>query len=229
MTRRTIEISYKIVVIFSLCLGIFLNLIDTSSRKALMSYYTLQSNLICLIAFVIIVVLKIRKKNDNNEIYFLVKGAVTIAIVITAVVYHVALAPNNFVMDSLQNSIANKVLADTFVHTISPILVVIDYFLFDEKGNMKYYYPIIWLIIPLNYVVYVYTYSNLGGRFYSIGGSKKFAYFFLDYTKIGCKGVATWLLFIALAILAISEVFVLIDRKLKGKKLSLKNEKHIEK
>ena len=213
MTRRTIEISYKIVVIFSLCLGIFLNLINTSSRKALMSYYTLQSNLICLIAFVIIVVLKIRKKNDNNEIYFLVKGAVTIAIVITAVVYHVALAPN---------SIANKVLADTFVHTISPILVVIDYFLFDEKGNMKYYYPVIWLIIPLNYVVYVYTYSNFGGRFYSIGGSKKFAYFFLDYTKIGCKGVATWLLFIALAILAISEVFVLIDRKLKGKKVKFK-------
>lgn len=225
MTRRTIEISYKIVVIFSLCLGIFLNLINTSSRKALMSYYTLQSNLICLIAFVIIVVLKIRKKNDNNEIYFLVKGAVTIAIVITAVVYHVALAPNNFVMDSLQNSIANKVLADTFVHTISPILVVIDYFLFDEKGNMKYYYPIIWLIIPLNYVVYVYTYSNFGGRFYSIGGSKKFAYFFLDYTKIGCKGVVTWILFIALAILAISEVFVLIDRKLKGKKVKFKFKK----
>lgn len=225
MTRRTIEISYKIVVIFSLCLGIFLNLINTSSRKALMSYYTLQSNLICLIAFVIIVVLKLWKRSYKNDIYFLIKGAVTIAIIITAVVYHVALAPNNFAMDSLQNSIAKKMWADTFVHTISPILVIIDYLLFDEKGNMKYYYPVIWLIIPLNYVVYVYTYSNFGGRFYSIGGSKKFAYFFLDYTKIGCKGVVTWILFIALAILAISEIFVLFDRKLKWKKVKFKFEK----
>lgn len=225
MTRRTIEISYKIVVIFSLCIGILLNLSNTTSKKALMSYYTLQSNLLCLIAFVIIVLLKLRKKSYKNDIYFLIKGAITIAILITALVYHVALAPNNFAMDSLHNSIANKVWADAFVHTISPILVVIDYFLFDEKGKMKYYYPIIWLIVPLNYVVYVYTYSNMGGRFYSIGGSKKFAYFFLDYTQIGCKGVATWLLFIALVIFVISEVFVVIDRKFKWKNVKIKLKK----
>lgn len=182
MTRRINSICYKVFTSFSLGLGIFLNLQKTPSRKALLSYYTLQSNIICLIAFGIIIIFELIKKQYNTEMYYLLKGALIVAISITAIIYH--------------------------------ILVILDYFIFDEKGHFKFYYPFIWLIQPLNYLVYVYTYSRLGGTFYNIGGSKKFAYFFLDYDKLGYMGVGKWLIAIGLLILIIAEVLVLIDRKL---------------
>ena len=122
-------------------------------------------------------------------------------------------------MDPLRESIVGKQFANFLVHTFSPLLVIVDYFLFDEKGNFKYFYPFIWLILPLNYIVYVYTYSSMGGKFYSIGGSRQFAYFFLDYEKIGYMGVLKWIIIIAAFILIIGLVFVVLDKFLARIKL----------
>ena len=169
MTRKIISICYKMFTIFSLIAGIFLNLSNTYSIRALMSYYTLQSNVICLIAFIIVLTLELLDRQYKTDIYYLIKGGLVITIAITAIIYHIALAPGGFQMDALQNSISNKMLANFLVHTVSPLLVLLDYILFDEKGHFKFFYPILWLIQPLNYVVYVYTYSNLGGSFYNIG------------------------------------------------------------
>lgn len=214
MTRRISSICYKMFVCLSLMLGIFFNLNQTTSRKALLSYYTLQNNIICLIAFLIFLVFEIIKKQYKNDMYYLLKGALVVAIAITAIIYHIALAPGGFEMDRLIKSINNKVLANFLVHTFSPILVILDYVIFDEKGHLKFFYPFIWLIQPLNYVVYVYTYSSLGGTFYGIGGSKQFAYFFLDYTKLGYTGVVKWLIAIGVAIFVIAEILVFVDKSL---------------
>ena len=214
MKRNTVNICSKIITVCSLIIGVWLNLYKTTSRKALLSYYTLQSNIICMIAFIVIIILEIKKKNYKSEMYYLVKGALIMSIAITSMIYHIALAPGGFSMDSLTNSINNKFLANFLVHTLSPILVILDYLIFDEKGHFKWYYPFIWLIQPLNYIVYVYTYSKLGGKFYSIGGSKKFAYFFLDYDQLGYIGVVKWLLFIGGGILLIAELLVFCDNKM---------------
>lgn len=215
--RRTVSLIYKILAILSLSTGIFLNVINTTSVQTILSYYTLQSNIICLIAFVIFAIMEMRQKYYKTDIYYLIKGAIIIAILITAITYRCALAPVGFEMESLQKSIANKEFANLLVHTISPILVVMDYFLFDKKGHFKYFYSIIWLVIPLNYIVYVYTYGARGGEFFSIGGSKKFAYFFLDYEKIGYSGVAKWIAFMTVCILFLSIVLIFIDRRMRDK------------
>lgn len=217
MTRKIISICYKMFTIFSLIAGIFLNLSNTYSIRALMSYYTLQSNVICLIAFIIVLTLELLDRQYKTDIYYLIKGGLVITIAITAIIYHIALAPGGFQMDALQNSISNKMLANFLVHTVSPLLVLLDYILFDEKGHFKFFYPILWLIQPLNYVVYVYTYSNLGGSFYNIGGSRQFAYFFLDYNELGYMGVLKWLVIIILGILIISEILVILDKFLKDR------------
>lgn len=217
MTRKIISICYKMFTIFSLIAGIFLNLSNTYSIRALMSYYTLQSNVICLIAFIIVLTLELLDRKYKTDIYYLIKGGLVITIAITAIIYHIALAPGGFQMDALQNSISNKMLANFLVHTVSPLLVLLDYILFDEKGHFKFFYPILWLIQPLNYVVYVYTYSNLGGSFYNIGGSRQFAYFFLDYNELGYMGVLKWLVIIILGILIISEILVILDKFLKDR------------
>ncbi len=212
MTRRIISICYKMFTLFSLALGILLNVYNTTSVKAILSYYTLQSNLWCFIAFIVFILLEFQKKRYKTDIYYMLKGAVIIEILITAVVYRIALAPTGFSMDSLRQSILGKQFANFLVHSFSPTLVILDYFLFDEKGNFKYFYPFIWLILPLNYIVYVYTYSSLGGEFYSIGGSRRFAYFFLDYEELGYIGVLKWILIMAIFVLAIAFIFVFVDK-----------------
>lgn len=212
MARRTVSIGYKIFAICSIATGIVLNVMNTKSVSAMMSYYTMQSNVICLICFVFATILEICNVSKSDA-YYVFKGAVIVAIIVTAIVYRVALAPVGFQMDALQNSVSRKVVANFFVHTLSPILVIGDYILFDEKGKFKIYYPFLWTCIPVAYVFYVYLYSYFGGRFYNIGGSRKFAYFFLDYEQLGSMKVLAWILLIATAILGIGHVIFFIDNR----------------
>lgn len=215
--RRKVSIIYKILVTLSLAAGILINVVKTASVSAILSYYTLQSNIICLVAFIGIVIMELRKW-QKNDVYYLIKGAITIAILITGITYLCALAPVGFQMDFQKETLANKTISNLLVHVVSPILVLVDYFLFDEKGNFKRFYPIIWLFIPFDYVLYVYTYGSSGGTFYNIGGSNKFAYFFLDYEKIGYLGVAKWITAITCSILFVSYLLVYIDKKLRDRK-----------
>ena len=135
------------------------------------------------------------------------------AILITGITYQIALAPNNFYMDISYTMRTERYWANLLVHVISPILVLLDYVLFDEKGNFKYYYPIIWLFLPLGYVIYVYSYSARGGSFYGIGGSREFAYIFLDYNQIGYVGVIKAIAVIVIFILIVSFVLGFLDRR----------------
>lgn len=215
--RRKFSIFYKILVILSLAAGILINVVKTTSVSAILSYYTLQSNIICLLGFIGIIMAEMRKW-QKTDVYYLIKGAITIAILITGITYLCALAPVGFQMDFQQETLANKTISNILVHVVSPILVTLDYFLFDEKGNFKRFYPIIWLFIPFDYVLYVYTYGSSGGTFYNIGGSNKFAYFFLDYEKIGYLGVAKWIVAITCGILFVSYLLVWIDKKMRDKK-----------
>ncbi len=218
MKERRLSIIFKLLVVLCLLTGILLNVIHTTSIIAILSYYTLQSNIICLAMFLgTIVAIVLKKDYRSSNIYYLLKGAVTIAIIITIITYHVALVPNNFNMDMAYTTNTNRYWANLFVHAISPIMVIGDYILFDNKGNFKNYYPLIWLFIPLGYVIYVYVYHALGGRFYGIGGSREFAYKFLDYKQIGYIGVIKSIVIIAGLILIISYILVFLDRRKENK------------
>lgn len=218
MKERKISTIYKLLVALSLLTGILLNVMNTTSVTAILSYYTLQSNIICFAMFVaIIVAIFLKEDYRSNNIYYLLKGAVIIAMLVTAIIYQISLMPNNFNMEVANTNNTAKYWANEFVHKISPVLVLMDYILFDDKGNFKYYYPVIWLFIPLNYVIYVYTYSTQGGRFYGVGGSKQFAYIFLDYNQIGYIGVMKSIIIIAILILLMSYFLVFLDRRQKRK------------
>lgn len=211
MATRKISISYKIIVLTSLMIGIILNIMRTKSITTLLSYYTLQSNLICCIAFICFIVIEVSNLYSKDKWYYLFKGTITIGIFLTALVYRVTLAQSGFEMDSFTNAVANKQLANAFVHTISPIMVISDYFLFDQKGKFKWFYPFLWILMPIGYVVYVYLYSACGGEFFGIGGSRQFAYFFLDYESIGVIGVTKWILIFCAVVICFSYCLIGFD------------------
>ena len=207
--NKRIYFIYRFLTIASLVSGLILNLINTYSPLTLMAYYTMQSNLLCLFAFIFLPMIK----KTHPNVYYASKGAITIVILLTATVYLVALLPNNFSMYTVTGNITGKAIGNSLVHVISPILVTLDYFLFDEKGFFKLYYPWLWLIFPFMYVSFVYLFHSKGGHFYGIGGSRNFAYFFLDYQKIGIKGVIRWILSFSIFIIVLGYSLVIIDKK----------------
>ena len=141
MTKSKSSVCYRILVVLSLLAGILINVIKTKSVSAILSYFTLQSNILCFAFFASIVFMELRKKNYKSDVYYLVKGGITIAILITGLTYLFALSPTGFCMDFQQKTLANKTISNLLVHVVSPILVTLDYFLFDEKGHFKRYYP----------------------------------------------------------------------------------------
>ena len=208
---------YRFLTIASLACGLILNLINTYSPSTLMAYYTMQSNLLCLLVFIFFPMIM---KNHKN-LYYIGKGAITIAILLTATIYLVALLPNDYSMcttSTVAGVITSKAIGNLLVHVISPICVTLDYFLFDEKGNFNLYYPWLWLIIPLMYVGFVYIFHSKGKYFYGIGGSRNFAYFFLDYQKIGIKGVVGWIIGISIFVILLGYLLFYIDKKLAKKR-----------
>ena len=91
-------------------------------------------------------------------------------------------------------------------------------FIFDVKGNFKYSYVPLWTLFPALYPIYVYINADLGARFVNIGGSAKYAYFFLDKDKIGIEGVVGYLALMWVIYEMCCLAFVFIDGAIKRHK-----------
>lgn len=210
MNKTRASFLVRIFFCISLITGIFLNIFKVNNIKKILAYYTLQTNIFCLIVFITLIICNAIKLDYRNSFYYFIKGEIIISTLLMLIIYEVALAPNSFKMHHTSNKLANLL-----VHVITPTIVLIDYVLFDEKGYFKLNYAIKWLLFPLIYLIFLYTYSANGGEFYSIGGSRKYAYYFLDIEIHSYLKVGIWILLIATLVIAIGFLLVLIDKKLK--------------
>lgn len=213
MKKKYHTILIRLLFCAAISTGIIMNIMQVYSIQKILVYYTLQTNIFCLIAFIAFIIADLLNFKYINKYYYVIKGEMIISSFIMMIVYEIALSPRHFQMYRTSNK-----EADVLVHIITPIIVIIDYYIFDKKGNFKWKYPILWLIFPLIYVNFVYIYSSFGGSFYSIGGSRKYGYFFLDYEKYGLINVIKWIVCIIVIIIIIGEVLVFIDKKIAQKR-----------
>ena len=182
---------------------IVLCMFDCPRHGELFSYFTIQSNVMCLILL---------SWNLRKEPPALFRGLATVCITLTFLVYHFMLRPESLTLDNLNNL---KNLATSFAHYLVPACVWIDYLLFTPKGGMRLYYPLIWLCYPLLYLAYIMLiYKPAGGTFIVEGEICNVPYFFLDIEVLGAGGVALWCIAIAAGFLIISCLFLLLDKLL---------------
>jgi len=206
-TKNKISLVYKSITLVIIAIGLYLNFKFVSFKTGIV-YFTLQSNMLCLIFYAIILIyllinLKNKKDIRNKGTYMIFKGLITANIFLTMAVY---------TMLALNNSISvydNHFVECLFVHYLTPSLIILDYILFDEKGNMKWYHPLIWGIIPVLYGVFNTIYTKVGGKF--VDG--KYAYSFLDAEKYGYVGVALNCLVIFVLFTMINYLVFYIDMK----------------
>lgn len=190
--------------------GIILTIINDPSVISSLSYFTVQSNILAFVVMVIVVIRTFRKKPLNSRGLLFVKGAATVALFLTFLVFHFALRPVMKMTDMHQymSSVGNAI-----AHYAAPLWFFLDHFLYDEKGSYSKMDPLFFLIIPAVYYVYVLIYGALGGLFYFGEDVSKYPYFFLDPSLMGGGwGVFLAILIMMVIVSALGYGFYFLDR-----------------
>lgn len=94
-------------------------------------------------------------------------------------VYHFVLAPQLFAMQSEYRPFTPR---DILIHYATPFCVIVDWLLFVPKGRYRWYHPLAWLLLPLEYLLFAMLRAEVGGP---LPGGGRYPYFFLDLDVLG--------------------------------------------
>jgi len=208
INNKMISIIYKavlcIVGIFSLIATT--GVLDGNMNLNIFSMFTTLSNLLCVIYFILDIIYLIRNYNKKGlvEWFPLLKGITTMAITITLIVAHFVLKMS-FSFDSFTN------MSFLGLHYIIPIMTILDWILFDKKGFIKVYSPIVWTIAPAIYMIVAYN-SAVFGNGIGVNGDSKYPYDFMDIDKLGIPTVVFNIVLMTIIYFAIGYVYYFIDR-----------------
>ena len=173
-------------------------------------YYTNQSHLLVVI-FLLSLLLKYRKEGHWSQWDIRLKGGMTVAILLTGLVYHFMLAP-------LKTPEEFWTIENFLVHYIVPYGALLDWALFDKGHCYKWWDPFVWTILPLAYAIISVAIALITRIPIGNNPDGPFPYFFLNVDKYGILGVIQYSLGLAAAFLAGSYVLVLFKNGFKTKK-----------
>lgn len=170
---------------------------------AVLQYFTLMSNILCAVYFTGAAVHTLRRGGTWLPVY---KGALVMAMAITGITFHLVLAAGDFSMGPTQ------LITNHLLHTAAPLLTVLDWLLFDEKGRYRWFEPFLWGIFPSAYFVYTMIRARVSSfRFYN---GSPYPYAFMDVDALGWGKVLLIFLGMAAAFLAFGYVLVWLDHLL---------------
>ena len=169
-------------------------------------YYTNLSNYICFGVILYALIKTIKSYKTSPEGYCNVlpkfKFMSLIMILVTCLVYNILLAKDYTVADYFF-SISNLIL-----HLILPIMFTLDWVLFTEHHQTKWYYPLLATVMPLIYVVLILIRAAILGNSYH---GLLYPYFFLNVAKIGFGGVIGWVAILVLVFVALGYIIFGLD------------------
>ncbi len=187
-------------------IGVYLNVALPSNGLRSFAFYTIQSNIVCILAALFYIIHLYSTKKLSEKTMGVIQGGVVVCILLTFLVYHFLLSPSgSFDIDVIERG-------NLYVHYFVPLMILVDYLLFSKKGTFSYKTLWMWTIVPIAYCIFVFVYSSLGGRFNS--DSYIVPYFFFDYRVYGVGGVIGWVCLIAIGYLGLSAFLVSFDKLL---------------
>ena len=143
------------------------------------------------------------KDESKSKKYYIYKGLISANITLTMIIYTLLAVTNSV------SAYEGHFIECLFVHYITPIMILFDYIIFDEKGHFKWYYPFIWSIIPFVYTIFNIIYTLLGGKFFE----GKYAYEFLNVDRFEIIGVILNCVLIYILFMVINYIVLYFDKK----------------
>lgn len=173
-------------------------------------YFTNLSNYFCIGVMFAALVQTLKKKEDSYvTINPLVKFTGVMSILLVGLVYNIMLAPT---YEPIENFQPNSVI----LHIILPIMFVADWFLFYERKQLKWFYPLITTISPLGYIAFIYIRAAILG--YDTQNHFIYPYFFLNLDTEGITGAIKWTILLTVAFVIVAYLLFGVDRITGGKK-----------
>jgi hypothetical protein len=108
-------------------------------------------------------------------------------------------------------------------HVVLPVMYIADWFLFYERKNSKWFYPIASIAFPLIYVIFLLIQAIILKFDSSIlipttTTPLIYPYFFVNLDKQGVPGVLMWVGILSVAFVIVGFAFFGIDKLIKTKK-----------
>ena len=193
------------------CLGIFDNI--KNIRWDFYVHFTNISNFLCLGIMVVGLVQTIKKKEDSfvNALPML-KFIGILGILLTFLVFNIMLAGQEGRDPQL-----NWRVGSLLFHVVLPIMYIADWFLFYERKQSKWYYPIASIGFPLAYAIFLLIQAVILKFDTSIlipttTTPLIYPYFFVNIETQGVPGVLMWIAILSVAFVAIGFAFYGLDR-----------------
>ena len=200
-------------------LGIFDNI--NMIRWDFYVHFTNISNFLCIGVMVAALVQTARKKEDSFvSAAPLLKFIGMLGILLTFLVFNIMLAGAEG-----RDPQANWRVGSLLFHVVLPIMYIADWFLFYERKQCKWYYPVASIGFPLSYAVFLLIQAIILQFDSSIlipttQTPLIYPYFFVNLDTQGVDGVLMWIAILAVAFVAIGFGFFGLD------KLGKKNEEN---
>lgn len=168
-------------------------------------YYTSLSNMACSLFMLAALVHQFR--HGSREFCPKVKFVFVIMILVTCIVYNLLL--NGY--GSWQAYFAD--VKNSLYHLILPVLFVLDWLLFYRRGRVTPGDPLLAVIPPALYAVYIVVRAAVAdGLGITLG--IRYPYFFLNIDRLGWDGFALWTGILLAALLALGYSLYALDRLL---------------
>ena len=199
------------------CLGIFDNI--KMIRWDFYVHFTNISNFFCLGIMFTALFQTIRKKEDSYvSAVPMLKFIGMLGILLTFLVFNIMLAGQEGRDPQL-----NWRIGSLCFHVVLPVLYIADWFLFYERKQSKWYYPIASTGFPLAYVIFLLIQAIILGFDSSIlipttTTPLIYPYFFVNIETQGVPGVLMWIAILSVAFVAIGFGFYGLDRISKKQK-----------
>lgn len=197
-------------------LGIFDNV--SNIRWDFYVHFTNISNFFCLGIMVACLFQTIKKKEDGYvNTAPLLKFIGMLGILLTFLVFNIMLAGAEG-----RDPQANWRVGSLCFHVVLPILYIADWFLFYERKQSKWYYPIASMVFPLAYVIFLLIQACILKFDSSIlipttTTPLIYPYFFVNIETQGVPGVLMWIAILTVAFVVVGFTFFGIDRIGKNK------------
>lgn len=198
--NRYVQLFVRSAIFVVMLFGAIMSLMSNPSWYV---YYTNLSNYLCLLVvflelICVIALMGKHKLEGNRDVHPLFKFCTLIIITVTFLVYNILLNPPTNA--DYWNNYLNVLL-----HFVNPILFWLDWLLFAEHRNTRWYYPFVELVLPLIYVAYILLCTKFfPNNFF-------YPYFFMNVNELGYKGVALWILALVGAFLLLGLIIFIFD------------------
>ena len=204
--NRTFQLIFQTIFCTLGVLGIIasLGVFDYTFRSDFFVHFTNLSNYLCIGIVFAELVQTVKKKEDSYvTVMPVAKFIGVLGILLTFLVFNLLLAPAR---EAALNFKINSVL----FHLILPIMYIADWFLFYERKQVKWQYPLISIVFPLVYVIFIFIRAwilNFDATVPYI-----YPYFFLNLETQGIAGVAKWILILLLGFVVLGFIFYGLDK-----------------